>query len=209
MKKTILMLVVCILMSSLVLAQGAGDMQGSGQQIQTTTVTQQQNQGEETQIQTQVQTQSRVHAGSYTSENGQQLQIQEQANNRLQIKVGNASAQTSMNITQAQVQERTRLEVKLSNGKGAEIKIMPNTASETAMQRLRLKVCSAENNCQIELKEVGSGEQVRAAYQVQAQKETKVLGLFRARMQVQAQIDAENGEVIRTKMPWWAFLATE
>jgi hypothetical protein len=28
-------------------------------------------------------------------------------------------------------------------------------------------------------------------------------------MQVRAQVDAENGEVIRTNKPWWAFLASE
>jgi hypothetical protein len=28
-------------------------------------------------------------------------------------------------------------------------------------------------------------------------------------MQVQAQVDAENGDVILAKKPWWAFLATE
>jgi hypothetical protein len=28
-------------------------------------------------------------------------------------------------------------------------------------------------------------------------------------MQVQAQVDAENGEVIQTHKPWWAFLASE
>jgi hypothetical protein len=28
-------------------------------------------------------------------------------------------------------------------------------------------------------------------------------------MQVRAQVDAENGEVIRTGKPWWSFLATE
>jgi hypothetical protein len=28
-------------------------------------------------------------------------------------------------------------------------------------------------------------------------------------MQVSAQVDAENGEVIAVKKPWWAFLASE
>ena len=31
---------------------------------------------------------------------------------------------------------------------------MPNTASETALNRLKLKNCNEENNCNIELKEV-------------------------------------------------------
>ena len=86
---------------------------------------------------------------------------------------------------------------------------MPDTASERALERLQLKTCSEENGCSIELKEVGQGDQVKAAYEVQVQKQAKVLGLFKTKMQVQAQVDAENGEVISAKKPWWAFLASE
>ena len=39
--------------------------------------------------------------------------------------------------------------------------------------------------------------------------DARILGIFQAKMQVQAQVDAENGEVIKVKKPWWAFLATE
>ena len=239
MKKILLLCLICILVSSLVLAQGqngihepgtgvenpeikesgqgmqddvtteSGQETGQGVQSNTETEAQQQNQGEETQIQNQIQTQSRVQSGSYTTENGKQVQVQEQANNKVQLKSGTASAQTSMQMTQEQTQAGTKLQVKLSNGKNAEVKVMPDTASEKAMEQLRIRVCSEENNCQIELKEVGQGEQVKAAYEVQVQKQAKVLGLFKAKMQVQAQVDAENGEVIQLKKPWWAFLASE
>ena len=94
-------------------------------------------------------------------------------------------------------------------GKNAEVKVMPNTASERALERLRLNVCSEENNCTIELKEVGQGNQTKAAYEVQVQRHFKLLGMFQTKAQVKAQIDAENGEVIQVKKPWWAFLATE
>lgn len=90
-----------------------------------------------------------------------------------------------------------------------EVKIMPDTASERALERLRLNVCSEENNCSIELKEVGNGNQTKAAYEVKVEKQARVLGLFKTKIQVQAQVDAENGEVIQTKKPWWAFLASE
>lgn len=95
------------------------------------------------------------------------------------------------------------------NGKNMEVKIMPDTASERALERLKLNVCSEENNCSIELKEVGNGNQTKAAYEVKVEKQARVLGLFKTKMQVQAQVDAENGEVIQTKKPWWAFLASE
>ena len=97
----------------------------------------------------------------------------------------------------------------LSNGRNAEIKIMPDTASETALARLRLKVCSEENNCTIQLKETGNQEQAQLAYEMKIQKQARILGLFKTRMQVFAEVNAENGEVIRTGKPWWAFLASE
>jgi len=171
------------------------------------TQTQQQNKGQETKVQAQTATQAK--AGNYQTEKGQSMQIREQGQNKMQLSSGGVSANTGMKMTQEKVQDKTRLKVQLSNGRNAEVKVMPNTASEKAIERLQLKVCSAENNCQIELKEVGQGEQTRAAYEVHAEKEAKLFGLFKTKMQVQAQVDAENGEVIQSKKPWWAFLASE
>ena len=164
MKKILLSLIVCILMSSLVLAQGqqgihepgtgidnreikeAGqgsgqgqdnETQGDGQGTQTNTETQQQNQGEETQIKNQIKTKNKIKSGIYTTENGKKIQVQEQSNNRVQLKSGEVSAQTSMEMTQEQTQDRTKLQVKLSNGKNSEVKVMPDIASEKAMERLK------------------------------------------------------------------------
>jgi len=100
---------------------------------------------------------------------------------------------------------RTKLKVKLSNGQNFEIKVMPDVASEKALARLRLKKCSEENNCTIELKEVGQG----AGYELQAERHFRILGMFKARGQVKAQVNAETGEIIQVKKPWWTFLATE
>lgn len=179
-----------------------------GEQIQNQGQIQEQIQVQE-QVQEQVKTRTKLNAGTYTTENGKQLQVEEKANNQIQLRSGMAQAQTSMEMVQEQTQEGTKLQVKLSNGKNAEVKIMPDTASEKALEQLKIKVCSEENDCQIELKEVGSKENIRAAYEVQLQKQAKLLGLFRTKMQVQAQVDAENGEVIQVKKPWWAFLASE
>jgi len=153
--------------------------------------------------------QQKVKAGNYTGEGGQQIQIKEQSNNRFKLKINGIEVDCDGNLTQEQVQNKTKLKMKLSNGKNAEIKIMPDTASETALQRLRLKVCSEENNCTIQLKEVGKGNQTQAAYEIQAQRHARLLGMFRLKMQTRAQISAENGDIIKVKKPWWAFLATE
>jgi len=227
MKKIILILITCILMATAVAA--AGQQQGNQgatnpevepaqvnaeqmikkmqEPMEVQTQTQQQNKGQETKVQAQTATQAK--AGNYQTEKGQSMQIREQGQNKMQLSSGGVSANTGMKMTQEKVQDKTRLKVQLSNGRNAEVKVMPNTVSEKAIERLQLKVCSAENNCQIELKEVGQGEQTRAAYEVHAEKEAKLFGLFKTKMQVQAQVDAENGEVIQSKKPWWAFLASE
>lgn len=179
--------------------------QGTGDGTQTNTETQTQNHGEESQIQNQVQAQ--VQTGTYMNRVGEQMQIQVGEGNKLKLQTGNVEAETTMNITQERVQNKTKLQVKLSNGLNAEVKVMPNTASETALAKLGAK-CE-ENNCTIELKEVGTGSQVKSAYEIKTQKQAKVLGLFQVKMQVQAQVDAETGEIIQAKKPWWAFLATE
>lgn len=87
----------------------------------------------------------------------------------------------------------------LSNGRKAEIKIMPETASERAIQRL------GELNFSVELKEVGND---KVAYELESEKEGKVFGLFRAKGKVSALVNAETGEVEKVNKPWWAFLAS-
>ncbi|MDD3175953.1 MAG: hypothetical protein PHU51_05740 [Candidatus Nanoarchaeia archaeon] len=179
----------------------------NGSQLNTDQQTQ--NQGENTQLQ--IQNQIRVQSGNYEVSEGKQMQIQTSTGNELKLKVGNVEARSNMQIGSEHnlTRNKTMLKAKLSNGKTAEIKVMPDTASERAIERLQLKVCNSDNNCSIELKEVGNNNQTKLAYEVNAQKQARVLGLFKTQMQVQAQVDAETGEVIKSKKPWWAFLASE
>ncbi len=99
-------------------------------------------------------------------------------------------------------QKITNKSLQLSNGRNAEIKIMPDAASERAIERL------GELNFTIELKEVGQGENVKAVYELKGEKQGKFLGIIKIKARVIAQIDAETGEIIRIKKPWWAFLAS-
>jgi len=128
---------------------------------------------------------------------------------RFRLRTDNISALTDLNITPEMIGNATRLKIRLSNGRNAEIKIMPSTASERALERLRLKVCSTENNCTIELKETGQGNDTRLTYEVQIERHSRILGIFKAKMRVRGDVDAETGEVVRVNKPWWAFLATE
>lgn len=131
--------------------------------------------------------------------------------NIITIIVNNTESNTNLTlvINKTEDKNKTKLGAKISNGKYSEIKIMPDTASQIAIERLRLKVCSQTNNCTIELKEVGQGNQTKVHYEVQAEKEYKVLFLFKTKKKVIADIDSENGQVISVKKPWWAFLAKE
>ena len=147
--------------------------------------------------------------GEYTSADGKQVQINKGLNNRMRIQAENVAAETDLEIEQEMSDGQTMFKAKLSNGRNAEIKVMPDTASETALARLRLRVCTAERNCTLELKEVGKNDEAKAAYEMNAEKPSKFLGIFKARMKIKAQIDAETGEVIQSKKPWWAFLASE
>ncbi len=150
-----------------------------------------------------------LQPGSYQVSGGKGIMIQQQTNNRMTIQAGGISVDCPLcsQMTQERLQNGTQLYAKLSNGRNAEIKIMPDTASQTALQRLNLRNCTED--CSIELKEANIGDQVRAVYNFQAQRNSKVFGIFNARMQVQAQVDAESGEVLQVNKPWWAFLAVE
>jgi len=127
-------------------------------------------------------------------------------------KMKNLFVQTRLELEEEINETHYKLMAQLSNGRNAEIKIMPNVASERALERLRLKVCSEENNCTIELKEVAQNRnqnETRLAYEIKAEKRARIFGLFRVKMKVQSQVDAETGEIIFSKKPWWSFLASE
>ena len=148
-------------------------------------------------------------------QNQQQNQNQQQVENQGQVKAQLKFQEREVECNDCEVEEETdengekKFKMKLSNGNDAEIKVMPETASQTALTRLRLKVCSEESNCSIELKEVGKGDDTKPAYELQAQRHFRILGLFRTKAQVKAQVDAETGKIVSVKKPWWAFLAYE
>jgi len=144
-----------------------------------------------------------------TSNQGEAFQLKIQTNSEfgaiIRSQNGTAEAKTEMKMTQQQDGNQTKTYAELSNGMKAEVKVMPDTASEKALEVLRAK-CE-ETGCQIELKEVGKGEETKAAYEVKAQKQVKVLGFIKTQMRTQAQIDAGTGEIVRTRNAWWGFLA--
>ena len=159
---------------------------------------------------------NRVKAGVYTSPTGEQIRVSELAKNRLLLHFDEESvdAETELEIEEETENNKTKLKAKLNNGRSVEIKIMPGVASERALERLKLNFCNADNNCSIELKEVAvkrraDGNDTSLAYEIQIQRHHKLLGMFRIKANNRVQVDAETGEIISVKKPWWAFLATE
>lgn len=152
-----------------------------------------------------------IDIDDYVTATGAVVQITEEEG-KAKLKTEGVSADTNLEIEKEDVEDMEdaiKISVVSSDGTKTEIKIMPNVASAKAITALKINACNEENNCEIELKEVGSGEEAKLAYEVQAKKEVKLFGFIKKQMKVRAQIDAGNGEVIATKKPWWSFLAKE
>lgn len=116
-----------------------------------------------------------------------------------------------MNIGEAEPKEniscvckdnKCKSAITLSNGRKAEIKIMPETASATAIAKL------GDLGFTIELKEVGKGDNAKPVYELTGKKQGKFLGIFKIMASEKIQVDAETGEVKKVIKPWWSFLAT-
>lgn len=137
------------------------------------------NSGEETSISVRIETKEK---------DGETLQ---------KIKVRNVEASSELEIEG----DGEKINAKLSNGDKKEIKVMPDTASERAIEVLQTK------GLQIELKEVGDEENKRVVYEVEGNKTVKFLGLFKVRTVLTAVVSAENGEILRFEKPWWYFMA--
>lgn len=111
------------------------------------------------------------------------------------IKAGNVESKTAQDVSY----ENNKVYAETAAGK-KEIKIMPDTASERAIERL------GELNFTIILKEVG--QDTKLVYEMNATKEARVIGIFKVKAEVKARVDAQTGEIISVKRPWWAFLAS-
>ena len=121
------------------------------------------------------------------------------------LEVDKIKANVSVDLEQATENNKTKLKTTSSDGIKSEIKIMPNTASATAIAKL------GDLGFTIELKEVGKEttdtKDDKVVYELTGNKEGKFLGIFKIIAKVQAQVDAETGDVKVIK-PWWGFLAT-
>jgi len=140
--------------------------------------------------------------------NGKNITIKNIGKERREIIAGKINAKIGLNITGEEIDENTTsIAALLSNGKLAPVKIMPDRASLNALKKLKAK-CEKED-CTIELKESGNFENVKPVYVVETEKDSRIFFIFPKRMVVRAEVDAETGEIINVKKPWWAFSAKE
>ncbi len=118
-----------------------------------------------------------------------------------EIEVDGKKIESKLEILEKFEGEEVQLKARLSNGNEQEIKIMPDRASEIAIEKLKSK------NFNVELKEVGEGENLKAIYIAKVDENGRLLGLFKVRLKSEAQIDSETGEIISLEKSWWNFLA--
>lgn len=108
----------------------------------------------------------------------------------MSINVGETKALTTAEVI---IKER-KLYVK-SGETEKQVKVMPNTASEIAVERL------GNLGFTIELKETGN-------YELKAEKQARFLFIFPLTAKVSASIDVETGKINSITKPWWSFLAS-
>jgi hypothetical protein len=152
----------------------------------------------------------RIRNNSQVKINGKNLTINELSDDKKELIVGKINAKTGLNLTVDDITNGTAgsiLRAYLSNGRWAIVKTMPNVAALAAQDKLKAK-CE-DRNCTVELVEVGKGNQTRLAYEVTTEKGAKFLWIFNRKMAVKARVDAETGEVVDVKKPWWTFMAKE
>jgi len=119
----------------------------------------------------------------------------------------NISAPVRLNLTGRDIGgNATVLAALLLNGKLSPVKIMPDTASLNALEKLKAR-CGAK--CSIELKETGILNNVRAVYTLTTEKDSRIFLIFPKKMTLSAEVNPETGDVLSISKPWWAFMAKE
>ena len=90
-----------------------------------------------------------------------------------------------------------------SEGNKHKIKITPQEVKVLIRNRLRIR---DDSDLSFELKEKIHNNIPRVIYNIEAKEHGKFLGIFKIAARSITEIDAETGEVLKVRRPWWAFL---
>jgi hypothetical protein len=125
--------------------------------------------------------------------------VTEEGETKNEIKIRDTSAISDLKLEK----EDGSVRAKLSNGEETNLAVFPDTASRIAMSELRSSKQS------LKIKESGEGDNKNVVYISEANKTSKVLGLFSVNYKFKAEIDAKEGKVIKSQKPWWTVLGKD
>lgn len=98
----------------------------------------------------------------------------------------------------------TNMRIRLQNGEISQVRILPHQAADRAREALRL--FEEEFEISAELKEKVYEGVPRVIYDIESRVPGRFLGIFNINSRVGVEIDAETGDVLRERKPWWSFL---
>lgn len=114
-------------------------------------------------------------------------------------------AGSKLNLSVKEELNVSKIGTYLSNGAFVEVKYLPDQASAIALKKVNKNLEGLQS--EIELKEMNIENKDRVVYEVKAEKNITILGLFKSNLKVNAYVDAETGEIIKLEQPWWIALA--
>lgn len=122
----------------------------------------------------------------------------------------NVSVQNGLNLSDQFFGNHSQIVANLSNGRKANVSVMPDQAVSAALERLRIMQHTQNNgtNVSLQLRERVHNNVPQVVYNVGTNQNGRFLGVFKLAMKVNAEVDAENGTVVAVNRPWWAFLVS-
>ncbi|MEK6890481.1 MAG: PepSY domain-containing protein [Nanoarchaeota archaeon] len=136
------------------------------------------------------------------------MEVKKNESNFIERKImiaNSVKAGSQLNLTVKENGNASKIGVYLSDGRFVEVKYLPDQASAIALKKVNKGLSGLESF--IELKEVNINKKERVVYEIDANKEIKILGIFNGDLKVKAYVDAETGEVVKLERPWWTALA--
>jgi len=148
----------------------------------------------------------------FTDENGKEYQIEIKTKTKMkngkkgeseqEIEFHGYNFSSALKVHFRNEGNESKLKVNLSNGEEREVKVLPDVASQNAIDVFRSR------NITVELKEVGDGTNKEVVYEADGEKEVKLFGFIKVQAKLKARVDSNTGEVSDFEKPWWSFLVT-